>query len=78
MQRVCRPVLGFDGPARRHERLGEHLSPEDPARADIPVLPAVDVPLDRLEVEEIDQIPRGVAQGKLSGGTRRRVACSKA
>src|SRR5690606_38421106 len=66
------PVLGvrgalvLDRAARGDERLGEHLSTEDAAGADVPVLPAVDVVLDRLEVQQL--------QEDLDGGWHQRVA----
>ena len=55
MQRVGRPVDLVDRAAGRHQCLGKHLPAEDPPRADVVVLPAIDVQLERLEVEKRDE-----------------------
>ena len=44
---------------RRHQRLGEHLAAVHPAGAEVAVAAAVDVDLERREVEEIDELRQG-------------------
>ena len=48
---------------RRDERLGEDLSAEDSAGPDVAVPATIDVVLDPLEIEEFDQVCRGVGHG---------------
>ena len=50
---LTRPV---DGPARGHERLREHLPAEHSTGSDVPVAAAIDVDLERFEIEEVEEI----------------------
>ena len=50
--RRVRLALALDRAARRDQRLREDLPTEDAPRAEVAVLPAVDIDLERLEVEQ--------------------------
>src|SRR5690606_35617058 len=43
------------GPPGGHERLRQHLSPEDATGPDLPIVAAVDVVFDRFEIEQVEQ-----------------------
>jgi hypothetical protein len=58
MERV-RLARCVDGAARRDECLREHLPSEHSARADVAIPTAVDVDLERLQIEEIQQVGEG-------------------
>ena len=63
VQRVRVAVGIVDRALGRDQRLGQHLSAEDPPRADVAILAAIDVPLDRFEIEKGDQGVGGVEHG---------------
>ena len=48
-------TASLDGANRRNERLGEHLSSEDPLPARLGTVPAKEIHLEILEVEEREQ-----------------------
>ena len=45
-------AVAVHGSARRDERLREHLAAKNAARSEIAILPAIDIDLERLEVEQ--------------------------
>lgn len=64
VQGVREAVLGH-GPARRHQRLGGHLAAEDAGDDGGAGLPPEDVPLDPLQVEQIEQGIQGIRSAVL-------------
>ena len=50
-----------DRPPGRHERLGRHLATEDPLNLLDRLDPPEEVDLDRLEIEQVDQLVEGFA-----------------
>jgi hypothetical protein len=54
MQRMRQPA--FDGAARRHHRLSDHLSAEHPLPARFRAVAAEQVYLDRLQIENGNQV----------------------
>ena len=50
------PAVGVDRAARGHERLREHLAAEDPLAVAVEALTPEQVDLERLEVEQVDEI----------------------
>jgi len=45
-----------DRPSRGNERLREHLSTEHPSGPDVSIAPAVDVDLERFEIEKVQEV----------------------
>src|SRR4051812_39304840 len=65
VQRMCF-ARAFHGSARRHERLREHLPAKNAPGAEVSVVAAVDVALERLELEEMDEVFDGVGHGVMA------------
>src|SRR4051794_30055055 len=64
MQRMRQPA--FHGAARRDHRLPDHLAAEHPLPAGLRAAPAEQVHLDRLEIEDGDQVDQAFGHGALS------------
>ena len=69
MQRMRQPAL--DGAARRHHRLSDHLSAEYPLPARLRAVAAEQVHLERLDIEDGDQVDDAFGHGVLSVELRR-------